>query len=99
MQHLKRRHKKKQRSPKLKNKRSPKESTKKSKKRKVSQRTSDALDSKQSHVRCASDCPLGQPDSLRREAHNGRSWDVAPDYPVCTRQSGNGRIQRSADVA
>jgi hypothetical protein len=38
MQHLKRRHKKMQRSPRLKNKRSPKDSTKKSEKRAVSQR-------------------------------------------------------------
>jgi hypothetical protein len=37
-QHLKRIHKKKHRSPRLKNKRSPKESAKKSKKRAVSQR-------------------------------------------------------------
>jgi hypothetical protein len=36
MQQLKRRHKKKQRSPRLKNKRSPKESAKKSNKRAVS---------------------------------------------------------------
>jgi hypothetical protein len=47
-QHLKRRHKKKQRNPRLKNKRSPKESANKSKKRTVSQRTGDALD-----------CPVG----------------------------------------
>jgi hypothetical protein len=51
MQHLKRRHKKKQRSP--------KESAKKSKKRVVSQRTGGAPDSKQSHVWCAPDCPVG----------------------------------------
>jgi hypothetical protein len=35
------------------------------------------------------DCPVGHPDSLRREAHDGRSRSVAPDY------LGNGRIQRS----
>jgi hypothetical protein len=51
MQHLKRRHKKKQRSPRLKNKRSPKESAKKSKRRAVSQRTGGAPDNEQSHVR------------------------------------------------
>ena len=45
MQHLKKRHKR-QKSPRLKIKRSPKESAKKSKKRAVSQRTSDAPDSK-----------------------------------------------------
>jgi hypothetical protein len=38
MQHLKRRHKKKHRSPRLKNKRSPKESVKTSKKMAISQR-------------------------------------------------------------
>jgi hypothetical protein len=40
------------------------------------------------HVRCAPDCPMGHPDSLRREAHNGRSRAVALDCPVCTGQSG-----------
>jgi hypothetical protein len=39
-------------------------------------------------------CPVGHSDSLHREAHNGCSRDVALDCPVCTRQSGNGRIQR-----
>jgi hypothetical protein len=37
----------------------------------------------------------GTPGSLRREAHNGRSWVVALDCPVCTRLFDNGRIQQS----
>jgi hypothetical protein len=41
----------------------------------------------------------GTSGSLRREAHNGRSQAMAPDCPVCTGHSGNGRIQRSTDVA
>jgi hypothetical protein len=39
-------------------------------------------------VRCAPDCPVGHPDNLRREAQNGRSRAIAPDYPMCTGQSG-----------
>jgi hypothetical protein len=46
-------------------------------------------------VRCAPDCPVGQPDGLRREAAGRRSRAVAPDCPVCQRAEGNGRIQRS----
>jgi hypothetical protein len=46
-------------------------------------------------VWCAPDCPEGQPNSLRREAHNGRSRAMAPDCPLCTEQSSNGRIQWS----
>jgi hypothetical protein len=62
MQHLKRRHKKKHRSPRLKNKRSPKELAKKSKRRVVSQRLV-------AHRTVNSNCPVGQPDSLCRGAH------------------------------
>jgi hypothetical protein len=63
----------------------------------VSQRTGGALDSEQwtVPVRCAPDCPVRHLNSLRREADNGHSRAVAPDCPVCTRLSSNGRIQRS----
>jgi hypothetical protein len=58
------------------------------------------------HVWCALDCPVGQPDSLRRGAAHRRPRAVAPDCPgvhrtVGTglssvhRTVGNGRIQRS----
>jgi hypothetical protein len=42
---------------------------------------------------------VGQSDSLRTEAYNMHSRAMAPDCPVCTGQSGNGRIQWLADVA
>jgi hypothetical protein len=61
MQHLKRRHKKKHISPRLKNKRSPKETVMKSKKRTVSQRLV-------AHRTMNSNRPVGQLDSLRRGA-------------------------------
>jgi hypothetical protein len=72
MQHLKRRHKKKQRSPRLKNKISPKELAKKSKKLEVSQRTGGAPDSEQSHVQCAPDFLVGH-------------WAVCAERPIGTR--------------
>jgi hypothetical protein len=57
-------------------------------------------------VRCAPDCPVGQPDSLRRGSANRRPRAVAPDCPVVHRTvgtrlsgvhrtDGNGLIQRS----
>jgi hypothetical protein len=55
-------------------------------KRAVNQRTGGASDIEQYSVRHAPDCPVGHPDSLRREAHDGCSRAVAPD---CL---GNGRI-------
>jgi hypothetical protein len=54
-------------------------------KREVSQRTSGAPDSEQP-IQCAPGYLVGHPDILHREAHNGRSWAVAP-YSL-----GNGRI-------
>jgi hypothetical protein len=85
MQHLKRRHKKKQISSRLKNKRSPKELAKESKKRAVSQRTGGAPDSEQSHVRCAPDYPVGHPTVCAERPTTGalRLWHqtvwCAPD--------------------
>jgi hypothetical protein len=38
-------------------------------------------------VRCAPDCPVGQPYSLRKGAADRRPRDVAPDCLVCTGQS------------
>jgi hypothetical protein len=58
----------------------------------VYQRLGGAAYSEQYPVRCASGCPVGHPNSLRREAHNGRSRAVAPD------SLGNSQIQRSTDL-
>jgi hypothetical protein len=55
----------------------------------VSQRPVGAPDSEQYPVQCAPDYSVGHPDSLCREAHNGRSRAIAPD------SLGNGRIQQS----
>ena len=96
MQHLKRRHKKMHRSPILKNKearrnqrRNPRCGLSASAWWRTGQCTVP--------VRCAPDCPVGQPDGLRREAAGRRSRAVAPDCPVCTGLSGvpTGRRQRS----
>jgi hypothetical protein len=46
-------------------------------------------------ARCALDCLVGQPDNLRRGPADGHSLSAAPDCLMCTRQSGNGQIQRS----
>jgi hypothetical protein len=100
MQHLKRRHKKKQRSPRLKNKRSPKESAKKSEKRAVSQRTDGAPDSEQSHVRW----DTGQ--SAQRgpqQALSGCGTGLSGEHLTVGQRSDQTidcrRPQRSADVA
>jgi hypothetical protein len=102
MQHLKRKHKKKQRSSRLKNKRSPKESAKKSEKRTVSQRTGGAPDSEQSHVRCAPDCPVGHLAVCAERPTMGalRLWHqtirCAPDS-LATLGS-NGRLPQTSTV-
>jgi hypothetical protein len=53
-------------------------------------------------VRCTPDCPVGQPDSLRRGAADRRPRAVAPDCPVCTGQSvtvgSNGRLLQTPMV-
>jgi hypothetical protein len=109
MQHLKRRHKKMQRSPRLKEKRSPKKSAKKP-------RNGLSASAWWCTGHC---CPVctglsgGTLDRLRREATNRRSRAVAPDCPVgyrtvrCApdkRQRSDPTVdcyscQRSADVA
>jgi hypothetical protein len=83
-QHLKRRHKMLHRSRRLKNKRSPKKSTKKPW-RGLSASTWWRTGQWTVHVRCAPDYPVGQPDSLRREATDRRSRAVAPDCPMVHR--------------
>jgi hypothetical protein len=96
MQHLKRRHKKMHRSPMLKNK-----EARRNQRRKPRQGLSASAWWRTGQctvpVRCAPDCPVGQPDGLRREATGRRSRAVAPDCPVCTGLSGvpTGRRQRS----
>jgi hypothetical protein len=47
------------------------------------------------HVWCAPDCPVGHRAVCAERPTIRHSRDVAPDCPVCTRQSSNGRIQRS----
>jgi hypothetical protein len=100
-QHLKRRHKMMHRSPRLKNKRSPKKSTKKPW-RGLSASAWWRTGQWTVPVPCASDCPVGQPDSLRREATDRRSRAVAPDCPVCTGQTttvgSNGRLLQAPTV-
>jgi hypothetical protein len=93
MQHLKRRHKRAQKS-KTQEQKKPKELAKKSMKWAVSQRPGGAPDSEQYPIWCASDCPVGHPDSLHRGARR-QARAVAPNCSVCTGQSGNGRIQWS----
>ena len=61
----------------------------------VSQHPGGAPDSEQYPIQCAPDCPVGLPDSLRREAHNRRSQVVASNCTVCMDSLGNSRIQRS----
>jgi hypothetical protein len=111
-QHLKRRHKMMHRSPGLKNKRSPKKSTKKTS-RGLSVSAWWRTEQWTVPVRCAPDCLVGQPDSLRREATDRRSRAVALVCPVvhrtirCApdrRQRSDPTVncyrrQRSADVA
>jgi hypothetical protein len=95
MQHLKRRHEKMQRSPRLKSKRSPKESTKKSKKRDVSQR-SVAHRTLLSGVHRTVRCDTGQSAQRgRRQALSGCSTGLSGVH----RTDRNGRIQRSTATA
>jgi hypothetical protein len=98
MQHLKRRHKKMQRSPRLKSKRSPKESTKKSKKRAVSQR-SVAHRTLLSGVHRTVRCDTGQSAQRgRRQALSGCSTGLsggAPDSRHRTVRCAPDRPQRS----
>jgi hypothetical protein len=53
-------------------------------------------------VRCAPDCPVGQPDSLRIGAADRHPRAIAPDCPVCTEQSvtvrSNGRLLQTLMV-
>jgi hypothetical protein len=87
MQHLKRRHKKMYRSPRLKNKRSPKKSAKKSEKRAVSQRLV-------AHRTVNSTCPVRTGQSVQRghwKVPSGCSTGLSGVH----RTVGNGRIQRS----
>jgi hypothetical protein len=59
-------------------------------------RTKEVQNSEEIHEVGTQKCTGGAPDSLRREAHNGRSRAVAPDYLVCAPDIlGNDRIQRS----
>jgi hypothetical protein len=112
MQHLKRRHKKMHRSPRLKNKRSPKESTKKSQKRAVSQRLV-------AHRTVNSTCPVctglsgGTTEQSaqrgRRQAFSGCSTGLSGVHQTVRCATGRRqrsdptvdcyRRQRSADVA
>jgi hypothetical protein len=102
IQHLKRRHKKKQKIPRFEIKRIPKESTKKSKKRAVSQRTGGAPDSEQSHVRCASDYPVRHRAVYAERPTTGtlRMWhrtvQCAPDSLAAVRS--NGRLLQDSTV-
>jgi hypothetical protein len=100
-QHLKRRHKMMHRSSRLKNKRSPKKSTKKPW-RGLSASVWWRIGQWTVPVRCAPDCLVGQPDSLRREATDRCSRAVAPDCPVCTGQTttvgSNGRLLQASMV-
>jgi hypothetical protein len=49
-------------------------------------------------VRCAPDCPVGQPDSLRRGAADRRPRAVAPDCQGVHRTDGNGRLLQTPTV-
>jgi hypothetical protein len=94
MQHLKRRHKKMYRSPRLKNKRSPKKSAKKSEKRAVSQRLV-------AHRIVKNTCPVrtGLSGGTTGQSAQRGHWKAPSGYSTglsgVHRTVGNGRIQRS----
>jgi hypothetical protein len=97
MQHLKRRHKKKHRSPILENKRS------KGISKEIHEEDSQpahwwCTGQWTVHVRCAPNYPVGHQAVCTKKPTTRRSWAVAPYYPVCTRQSSNSQLLQTPTV-